>query len=82
MTNLKEAMAEEYKVGLFAIGSVAAVAGVIAWVGGPVWYAVGPAIVYAAYFIKLRVRGLRDKPSTMIRIVTVVSPAMIVFAVV
>lgn len=75
-------MAEGYKVGLFAIVSVAAVAGVIAWMGGPVWYAVGPAIVYAAYFTKLRARGLRDKPSTVIGILAVVSLAMIGFAVV
>ena len=75
-------MAEEYKVGLFAIVAVAAVAGVIAWLGGPVWYAVGPALVYAAYFIKLRVRGLRDKPSIVMGILTVVSLAMIGFAVV
>jgi hypothetical protein len=54
---------------------------VIAWLAGPVWYAIGPAIVYAAYFIKLRVRGLRDKPQTVMGILSVVSLAMIVFAV-
>ena len=73
-------MAEEYKVGIFALLAVAVVAIVIAWLGGPVWYAIGPAIVYAAYFIKLRVRKLRDKPQTVIGILTVVSIAMIAFA--
>jgi hypothetical protein len=75
-------MPEEYKVGLFAIVSVVAVAAVIAWLDGPVWYAVGPAIVYAAYFIKLKVRGLRDKPSSIIGILAVVSLAMIAFAII
>jgi hypothetical protein len=74
-------MAEEYKVGMFALLAVAIVAIVIAWLAGPVWYAIGPAIVYAAYFIKLRVRGLRDKPQTVMGILSVVSLAMIVFAV-
>ena len=74
-------MAEEYKVGLFALVAVAAVAVIIAWLGGPIWYAVGPAIVYAAYFIKLRVRGLRDKPQRVIMILSVVALAMIGFAV-
>ena len=71
-------MAEEYKVGLFAIVAVAAVAGVNAWLRGSVWYALGPAIVYAAYFIKLRVRKLRDKPQVVLIILSVVSFAMIV----
>jgi hypothetical protein len=59
-------IAEEYKVGLFASLAVAAV---------------GPAIVYAAYFVKLRLRGLRDTPQTVMIILTVVSLAMVAFAV-
>lgn len=74
-------MAEEYRVGVFALVAVAVVAGVIAWLGGPVWYAVGPAIVYAAYFVKVKIRGLRDKPLHVMSILTVVSLAMIGFAV-
>jgi hypothetical protein len=74
-------MAEEYKVGLFAIVAVATVAGVISWLGGPTWYSVGPALVYAAYFIKLRVRGIRDNPQTVMVILTIVSLAMIAFAI-
>jgi hypothetical protein len=73
-------MREEYKVGLFALAAVAVVAGVITWLGGPTWYAVGPAIVYAAYFIKLRVRKLRDRPQVIMLILSVVSVAMIAFA--
>lgn len=74
-------MADEYKAGLFTLGSVAVVGAVIARLGGPIWYAVGPAIVYAAYFVKLRVRGLRDKPEQVILILTIVPLAMIGFAV-
>lgn len=74
-------MPDEYKVGAFAAVAVIAVAGVIALVGGPVWYATGPALVYAAYFVKLRVRGIRDKPLTVMLVLTVVSFAMIGFAV-
>jgi hypothetical protein len=54
---------------------------VIGLLDGPIWYAVGPAIVYLAYFVKMRIRGLRDKPSTVIFILAVVSLAMIGFAV-
>ena len=74
-------MAEEHKLGLFALALVVAVAAVIAAIGGPVWYAVGPAIVYAAYFTKLRVRGIRDKPLVVASVLAVVALAMILFAV-
>ena len=74
-------MPEEYGVGVFAIAAVVTVAGVLAWLGGPVWYSVGPALVYAAYFVKVRVRGIRDKPLHVVLILTVVSLAMIGFGV-
>jgi hypothetical protein len=74
-------MAEEYKVGVFALLCMVAVGVVIGLLDGPIWYAVGPAIVYVAYFVKVRIRGLRDKPSTVIFILAAVSLAMIGFAV-
>ena len=74
-------MAEEYRVGVFALLCTIAVGAVIGLLGGPIWYAVGPAIVYVAYFVKVRVRGLRDKPSVVMLILAVVSLAMIGFAV-
>jgi hypothetical protein len=74
-------MPEEYRVGVVAIGCVASVAGVLAWLGGPVWYSVGPALIYAAYFVKLRVRGIRDKPVHVVFVLTAVSLAMIGFGV-
>ena len=74
-------MAEEHKVGVFAVVAIAAVAGVIAWFGGPIWYAVGPALVYFAYLLKVKIRGLRDKPLHVMLVLAVVSLAMIFFAV-
>ena len=67
-------------MGVFAVVCVAVVTGIIAWLGGPVWYAVGPALVYAAYWVKVNVRGLRDKPLHVMFVLTVVSLAMIGFA--
>ena len=75
------AIPEEYKVGLFALACVAGVAWCIGLLGGPVWYAVGPALIYLAYFVKLRVRRLRDKPWVIVLVLTVVSLAMVAFAV-
>lgn len=74
-------MAEEYRLGIFALLCVVAVGSVIGLLSGPIWYAVGPAIVYVAYFVKVRVRGLRDKPSVVMLILAAVSLAMIGFAV-
>jgi hypothetical protein len=74
-------MAEEYKVGIFALLCMVAVGVVIGWLDGPIWYAVGPAIVYVAYFVKVRIRGLRDKPGAVMFILATVSMAMIGFAV-
>jgi hypothetical protein len=74
-------MAEEYKVGVFALLCMLAVGVVIGLLGGPIWYAVGPAIVYVAYFVKVRIRGLRDKPSVVMFILAAVSLAMVGFAV-
>jgi hypothetical protein len=74
-------MPEEYKLGVFALACVAGVAWAIGWLGGPVWYAVGPALIYLAYFIKLKVRRLRDKPLHIVVVLTVVSLAMVGFAV-
>ena len=74
-------MAEEYRVGIFALLCTVAVGSVIGLLGGPIWYAVAPAIVYGAYFIKVRVRGLRDKPSVVMFVLATVSLAMIGFAV-
>ena len=74
-------MAEEYKVGVFVLFCVVAVVAAIAWLGGPIWYAVGPLIVYLAYFVKVRVRGIRDNPHVVMFILAVVSLAMIGFAV-
>ena len=70
-------MAEEYRVGVFALVCLAGVAAVLASLGGPVWYAIGPALVYVAYLVKLKVRGLRDNPRVVMFILTVVSLAMI-----
>lgn len=74
-------MAEEYRVGAFALLCVAVVGSVIGLLHGPIWYAIGPAMVYVAYFVKVRVRGLRDKPSVVMFILATVSVAMISFAV-
>jgi hypothetical protein len=74
-------VAEEYKVGVFALLCTVAVGAVIGLLRGPIWYAVGPAIVYVAYFVKVRVRGLRDKPSVVMFVLATVSVAMIGFAV-
>ena len=74
-------MAEEYRVGVFALVCLGAVAAVLASLGGPVWYAIGPAIVYVAYLVKVKVRGLRDKPRVVMLILAVVSLAMIGFGV-
>ena len=74
-------MAEEYRMGIFAVLCIVAVGAVIGMIRGPIWYAVGPAIVYLAYFFKVRVRGLRDKPNTVMFILATVSLAMIGFAV-
>ena len=74
-------MAEEYRMGVFALLCTVAVGAVIGLIGGPIWYAVGPAIVYVAYVVKARVRGLRDKPSVVMFILVTVSLAMIGFAV-
>ena len=73
-------MAEEYRLGVFAFLCVVAVGLVIGLLSGPIWYAVGPAIVYVAYFVKVRARGLRDKPSVVMLILATVSLAMIGFA--
>ena len=74
-------MAEEYRVGVFALVCVGVVAALLASLGGPVWYAIGPAIVYAAYLVKVKVRGLRDKPRVVVLVLAVVSLAMIGFGV-
>ena len=74
-------MPEEYRLGVFALLCVVAVGSVIGLLSGPIWYAVGPAIVYVAYFVKVRVRGLRDNPSVVMLILAAVSLAMIGFAV-
>jgi len=74
-------VAEEYKVGVFAVIAVAAVAGVIAWLDGPIWYSVGPALVYLAYLLKVKIRGIRDRPLQVMLVLAVVSLAMIGFAV-
>lgn len=74
-------MADEVKVGLFTLACVILVVVVIHLFKGPVWYAVGPAIVYTAYFVKLKVRKLRDNPYVVMGILAVVSVAMILFGV-
>ena len=74
-------MAEEYRIGVFALLCTVAVGAVIGMLRGPIWYAVGPAIVYVAYFLKVRVRGVRDKPSAIMFILATVSLAMIGVAV-
>ena len=74
-------MAEEYRIGVFALLCTVAVGAAIGLLRGPIWYAVGPAIVYVAYVVKVRVRGLRDKPSVVMFILATVSLAMIGFAV-
>ena len=68
-------------MGVFALLCTVAVGAAIGLLRGPIWYAVGPAIVYGAYVVKVRVRGLRDKPSVVMFILATVSLAMIGFAV-
>ena len=74
-------MAEEYRMGAFALLCIVVVGSVIGLLHGHIWYAVGPAIVYVAYFVKVRVRGLRDKPRVVMFVLATVSLAMIGFAV-
>jgi hypothetical protein len=74
-------MAEEYRVGIVALGLLAVTAGTITSLGGPAWYAVAPVVVYSAYLVKLKVRRRRDRPGIIMLVLAVVSLAMIGFAV-
>lgn len=73
-------MSELLKVGIFAAISAAVTAAIIAWFNGPVWYAIGPVVVFTAYAVKLTVKKRRDDPRAVMFVLFVVSLAMIVFA--
>ena len=73
-------MSKLLKVGVFAAISVAITAIAIALFGGPIWYAIGPGLVFAAYAVELKVKKLRDDPRAVMAIILVVSGIMIVFA--
>lgn len=73
-------MSELLKVGIFAAISAAFTAALIACFGGPVWYAIGPLVVFTSYAIKLAVKKRRDEPMAVMFVLFVVSVAMIVFA--
>ena len=73
-------MSELLKVGIFAAISAAVTVAIIAWLNGPLWYAIGPVIVFTAYAIKLTVKKRRDEPRAVMAVLFVVSVAMIVFA--
>lgn len=72
-------MSELLKVGIFAAIAAGITAALIAWFNGPVWYAVGPLVVFTAYAIKLTVKKRRDEPRAVMFVLFVVSLAMIVF---
>lgn len=71
---------ELLRVGICAAISAAGAAALIAWFNGPVWYAIGPLVVFTAYAIKLTVKKRRDEPRAVMAVLVVVSLAMIVFA--
>ena len=73
-------MSELLRVGIFAAISAAVTAALIAWFNGPVWYAIGPLVVFTAYAIKLTVKKRRDEPKAVMFVLFVVSVAMILFA--
>ena len=73
-------MSELLKVGIFAAVSVAVAAAAIALFHGPIWYTVGPVLVFTAYAVKLKLRKLRDEPRLVMGVIFVVSVAMVVFA--
>jgi ABC-type polysaccharide/polyol phosphate export permease len=73
-------MSELLSVGIFAAVSVVITAVVIGWFGGPIWYAIGPVLVFTAYAVKFQVTKRRDEPKAVMAILLVVSLAMIVFA--
>jgi cytochrome bd-type quinol oxidase subunit 2 len=73
-------MSELLRVGIFAAISAAITAALIAWFNGPVWYAIGPLVVFTAYAIKLTVKKRRDEPRVVMAVLFVVSLAMVVFA--
>lgn len=73
-------MSELLKVGIFAAVSAAITAALIGWFGGPIWYAIGPVVVFTAYAVKLTVKKRRDDPGAVMAVLFVVSVAMIVFA--
>lgn len=73
-------MSELLKVGIFAAVSVAVTATAIALFRGPIWYTVGPILVFTAYAVKLKLRNLRDEPRIVMAVILLVSAAMVVFA--
>jgi len=73
-------MSELLKVGIFATVSIAVAATAIAWFHGPIWYILGPVLVFTAYAVKLKLRNLRDEPRLVMGVIFVVSVAMVVFA--
>jgi hypothetical protein len=73
-------MPELLRVGIFAAVSVAVTAAVIAFFRGPIWYTIGPVLVFTAYAVKLKLRTLRDDPRAVMAIIFVVSVVMVLFA--
>jgi hypothetical protein len=73
-------MSEIIKVGIFTAASLILAAFVIISFSGPVWYSVGPAVVFAAYAVKLKFRKLRDDPRIVMAVIFAVAVAMVVFA--
>ena len=73
-------MSELLKVGIFAAVCVAVSAAAITLFRGPVWYAVGPALVFTAYAVKLTLRKRGDEPRLVMGVILTVSLAMVVFA--
>jgi hypothetical protein len=73
-------MSELLKVGIFTAASAAVSVMTIALFGGPVWYAIGPVLVFTAYAVKLKLRQLRDDPRLVMGVIAAVSAAMVVFA--
>ena len=72
-------MSELVKVGLFTAVCVAVSATAIASFRGPIWYTIGPVVVFTAYAVKLKLRKLRDEPRIVMAVILVVSIAMILF---
>jgi hypothetical protein len=73
-------MSDLLKVGIFAAVSVAAAATAIGSFHGPIWYVLGPVLVFTAYAVKLKLRKLRDEPRLVMGVIFVVSVVMVVFA--